>query len=243
MNLRERQKAFAAALAAGLVPAEVDPRGMAVYANNYHGQLVAALRDTYEKTLLWLGGETFDALASAYVAAHAPSSWTLDAYGEAFVEHLDVAYPADAEVAEIAWLDWHLRRAFSGPDAPVLGVGDLQADDWDAVELDFVPTLRFRRVKSNATSIWRALGDGVSPPAPVTVEEGVGARVWRSDLSPRYASMTADETSCLDLAMAGASFGEICAWLGHRYDGEHAARIAGGCLGAWTAEGMLRGLR
>ena len=44
MNLRDRQRAFAAALAGGLVPAEVDPRGMAVYAENdeYVSYLVVA---------------------------------------------------------------------------------------------------------------------------------------------------------------------------------------------------------
>ncbi|MDF3980478.1 DNA-binding domain-containing protein [Luteibacter sp. PPL201] len=243
MNLRDRQRAFAAALVGGFVPAGVDPRGMAVYAHNYRSQLVAALRETYEKTLLWLGETAFDALAAAYVDSHPPVSWTLDAYGEAFIAHLDDAYPADVEVAEIAWLDWHLRRAFSGPDARAIGVGELDADDWDRVEFDFVPTLRYCRVRSNAAAIWRALGDGQPPPVPQGVEAGVGLRVWREGLSPRFASMTADETACLDLALAGASFGEVCTWLGQRYDAEQAARIAGGCLGAWTAEGMVRALR
>lgn len=243
MNLRERQRAFAAALAAGGVPAGVEPRGMAVYANNYRAQLRACLRDTYEKTALWLGDDAFDAHAARYVEAHAPSSWTLDAYGEGFAQWLDDAYPADVEVGELAWLDWHLRQAFSGPDAPAMDVRDLAADDWDRVEIDFVPTLRFRPVRSNALAIWRALADGAPPPPVVIVDEGVGARVWRQGLSPRFASMTADESACLDLALAGASFGEICAGLARRYDEEQTARIAGGCLGAWTAEGMIRALR
>ncbi|KAF1008293.1 MAG: hypothetical protein GAK28_01274 [Luteibacter sp.] len=243
MNLRDWQKAFVAALAAGLVPADTDPRGMAVYANNYRTQLIAGLGETYAKTRLWLGDSAFDAAAGRYIDAHPPSSWTLDAYGETFVQQLETEYSLDPEIAELAWLDWHLRRAFSGPDAPSLDVRDLVADDWDRVEFDFVPTLRFRRVRSNAVAIWRAIADEVPPPAAVFVEEGLGARVWRQGLSPRFASMTADETACLDLALAGASFGEICTYLGRTWEGEQAARIAGGCLGAWTAEGMIQGLR
>lgn len=243
MNLRDRQRAFASALFAGTVPEGIDPRGMSVYAANYRCQLVACLRDTYGKTALWLGDDVFDAVASRYVERHIPSSWTLDAYGESFVPFLEQSYPADDEVAELAWLDWHLRRAFSGPDAETIGVGDLAADEWDRVEIDFVPTLRFRPMRSNAVAIWRAIADGVAPPAPVTVEQGVGARVWRNGLSPQFASMTADESACLDLALTGASFGELCEYLGRTHDQERTTRIAGGCLGAWTAEGMIRGLR
>lgn len=239
MNLREQQRTFIKAVFAGTNPDGVDPRGMAVYTNNYRGQLLACLRDTYEKTVLWLGDDAFDIVASRYIDGHVPSSWTLDAYGEAFTRHLEETYPVDDEVAEIAWLDWHLRHAFSGPDAESMGVRDLDADDWDRVELKFVPTLRFRRMRSNAVAIWRALADGVSPPSPLAVDEGVGARVWRNGLSPQFASMTADETACLDLALTGATFGELCAFLARTHDAERTTRIAGGCLGAWTAEGMI----
>lgn len=242
MSLREHQRKFAAALFAGTVPDGTDARGMAVYANNYRGQLVACLRETYGKTVLWLGDDTFDAVASRYIDGHAPSSWTLDAYGESFVQHLERSYPVDDEVAELAWLDWHLRRAFSGSDAEAIEVRDLVADDWDRIELEFVPTLRFRRMRSNAVAIWRALADGVSPPAPQAVDEGIGARVWRQGFSPQFASMTADETACLDLALTGASFGELCALLRRTHDAERTTRIAGGCLGAWTAEGMIHKL-
>jgi putative DNA-binding protein len=243
MSLRDRQRAFAVALAAGAIPEGIDAKGMAVYANNYRGQLRACLRETYEKTVLWLGDDAFDANATRYIDRHHPSSWTLDAYGEHFVRWLEDSYPADVEVGELAWLDWYLRRAFSGPDAEPMAVRDLVADDWDSVEIDFVPTLCFRPMRSNAVAIWRAIADGATPPPVVIVAEGVGARVWRHGLSPRFASMTADESTCLDLALAGASFGEICASLGRFYDDEQTARIVGGCLGAWTAEGMIRGLR
>lgn len=243
MNLRDWQKAFVAALARGLVPSDTDPRGMAVYANNYRAQLLASLGETYEKTRLWLGDDAFDAAASRYVDANPPASWTLDAYGESFIQQLENEYSIDPEIAELAWLDWQLRRAFAGPDAVAVQVGELVADDWERVEFDFVPTLRIRRMRSNAVAIWRAIADGVDPPVSMFVEDGVGARVWRQGLSPRFASMTADETACLDLALAGASFGEICTWLGRTHEGEQAARIAGGCLGAWTAEGMIRSLR
>ena len=81
MNLGDWQKAFVAALTKGDTPASIDVRGMAVHVHNYRSQLVACLRDTYAKTVLWLGDDTFDAHAAGYVERHPPSSWTLGSRG------------------------------------------------------------------------------------------------------------------------------------------------------------------
>lgn len=243
MNLRDMQRGFLAALT-GAGPLEgTDPRGMRVYANNYRGQLVGALRDTYEKTALWLGEDAFDRHARAYVDVHVPSSWTLDDYGAGFADHLDMAYPGDPEIAELAWLDAALRRAFAGPDASPLTIDRLVADDWDTVEFVFVPTLGFRRLRSNAVAIWSAMGAGETPPAAVSLDVDSGVRVWREGLSPRFASMSARECACLDLALAGGTFGEVCTLLARHVGGGQVAHEAGLLLRTWVADGLLVALR
>ena len=79
MNLRDLQRHFAAFLTQGDPFPGADTRGMAVYANNYRSQLIAALTDTFEKTRLWLGDAAFADAAARYVDTHAQSAWTLDA--------------------------------------------------------------------------------------------------------------------------------------------------------------------
>jgi hypothetical protein len=192
MNLRDLQHHFATFLTHGDTFPDADPRGMAVYANNYRSQLLASLREAYGKTRLWLGDAAFDDAAARYVDIHAPSSWTLDAYGASFATRLDALYPEDPEIAELAWLDRTLRCGFVGPDAAPLGLDDLEADDWDRVEFEFVPTLRFRRVRSNAAAIWQAIALAQTPPAVALYDVDAGIRVWRQGFSPRFASITGE---------------------------------------------------
>jgi hypothetical protein len=242
MNLRDLQTRFASTLRGSPAVEGLDGRGMAVYTNQYRSQLVASLRDTYAKTRLWLGDGVFDELAEAYVAATPPDSWTLDAYGESYIPWLDGHYPADPEIAELAWLDWHLRRTLSGPDARPIGLDGLVSADWDTVEIRFVPTLRFRWTRSNAAAIWHALASERMPPAAEIFDVDAGVRVWRRDFSPRFTSMLAPECACLDLALAGASFGEMCEALTRLHEPDTAARQAGALLRSWVEDGIVDSL-
>ncbi len=48
--------------------------GLAVYHNAYRAQLVDCLRDTFEKTLLWLGEEAFIEAARTHIET-TPAAW------------------------------------------------------------------------------------------------------------------------------------------------------------------------
>src|SRR5882724_6446222 len=115
-----------------LVRGEAAPR-LAVYHNAYRMQLLACLRDTYEKTHAWLGHQNFDAAGLEHIASHTPVSWTLNDYDLNFDQTLAARYPDDPEVAELAWLEWALRRAFDGPDASPIAADGLTQIDWDHV--------------------------------------------------------------------------------------------------------------
>jgi hypothetical protein len=243
MNLDELQRRFAASMSGTQGLGEFDKHGMRVYANNYRGQLVNALRDTYAKTRLWLGDEAFDVQAERYVDAYAPSSWTMDAYGHAFPDMLEAAYPDDPDVSELAWLDDALRQVFSGIDATAIDAGGLIADDWEHVELVFVPGIRFRRMRSNAVAIWKALADETLPPGSLELKAAGGVRVWRREFSPQFASMDTHECDCLDLALTGATFGEICELLGRFHGAGSVAVEAGTLLRAWVGDGLVLRLR
>lgn len=243
MNLAGWQRRFVASASGTGGPGEFDSRGMRVYANNYRGQLVAALCDTYAKTRLWLGDEAFDKQAASYVDAHVPSSWTMDAYGHAFPDMLEAAYPDDPDVSELAWLDGAMRQVFSGADATPLDAEALVATDWERVEFVFVPSVRFRPMRSNAVAIWKALADETMPPGAAQPGMGAGVRVWRRGFSPQFASMDAHECACLDLALAGATFGEICELLGRLHKPGRVAVEAGMLLRSWVGDGLVLRLR
>ena len=220
-----------------------DTRGTTMYATNHRVHLLASLRHTYEKTRLWLGEAAFGEAAGHYVNAHSPPAGTLDACEEAFDKSLETFYPDDPEVAELAWLDRALRRGFIGPEAVPLGLDGLDADDWERVEFEFVPTLRFRHVRSNAAAIWQAIALERAPPALALYDVDAGIRVWRQGFSPRFASITGAECACLDLALAGATFGEICESLTRLHEPGLAAHQAGALLRAWVDEGLILRLR
>lgn len=239
MNLLAMQKRFAADLCNGAMAYSA---GMRVYAHAYRAQLIACLQDTYEKTRAWLGDDAFDAAAQAYVETHPPSEWTLDAYGASFGDHLDVLCPADAEVAELAWLDWHLRRAFAGADAAPVSASTLAGADWDRASLLFVPTLRFRTTHTHAAALWRAIDDDVTSMLVGTTAQTGAVRVWRQGMATRFSSMSAMEASYLDLAVAGASFGEICDYLARDVGNDQALTEAGALLRCWLEDGLVSGL-
>jgi len=214
--------------------------GLAVYHHAYRAQLIASLSDTYEKVWAWLGDDAFEAAASRHVEANPPRSWTLSDYGQAFVQTLADLYPADPEVAELAWLDWSLRRAFDGPDATPVDPGALEDVNWDAAVFDFVPTLRLGVLTTNAAAIWSALAEDETPPAAQSLATPAGMRVWRRDLSSQFRSISLDELRALERALAGATFPEICDCATEDSSPERAHEVAGQMLGQWLLDGIVR---
>lgn len=244
MSLLTLQRGFRDHILAGAaaplpsVAPEAEP-GLAIYRHAYRANLAACLRDTYEKTLAWLGYEAFDAAAIRYIEAHPPSSWTLSDYGADFTQFLGDFYLEDPEVAELAWLDWALRRAFDGADAQSIAAEALAEVDWEDAVFVLVPTLVLGKVVSNCAAIWGALAQGETPPSAVALPGPAAIRVWRSSLSPRYRTIEDFEHAALALALEGSSFAEICAALAEGEEDEEAAARLGALLCAWLLDGLI----
>jgi hypothetical protein len=216
-------------------------RGLPVYHYAYRASLIEALRDVFERTVVWLGDALFDEAARAHTARHPPNSWTMSDYGLNFDVTLASLYPDNPEVGEMAWIDWSLRTAFNGPDAAPINVAGLADIDWDAARLHLAPTLTMRAVTTNCAVLWGTLtDDDPQPPAAVVLDQPVMLTVWRHDLMPRFHSVTDEEYEALLMAREGASFGTICARLGEGVGDEAAVAQRAGCmLGRWIAEGVL----
>ena len=216
-----------------------DHPGLSVYRNNYRGSLRDCLRNTHEHSWSWLGDEGFDAAADSYIALHTPHHWSLDAYGEGFARHLAACLPDDPEVAELAWLEWALARAFDGADAEPLSAAGLGDVDWEQARFTFVPTLTLGTMTTNAAAIWTALAGDQPPPQPAILPAPATVLVWRNGLAPCFRTLEPAEARALRGAQAGASFGAICAMLAEELDEEAAAGAAGALLGQWLGERLI----
>ncbi|MFT3975518.1 MAG: DNA-binding domain-containing protein [Sphingomonas bacterium] len=213
--------------------------GLRVYQNNYRAQLAACLEDCFERTRDWIGDEAFHRAVVAHVDRVPPNSWTLDAYGRDFPATLAILYPADAEVAELAWLDMALGEAFVAADAPALTADDLAGVDWDRAVLHVTPTLDMGDLTTNATAIWSALADGETPPAVETLPEPGAILVWRQDDISRFRAADQYERQALLSIRAGMPFPDLCeAMVGMLGEGAGIAR-AGQMLGRWISDGLI----
>jgi hypothetical protein len=218
--------------------------GLSVYRNAYRARLIECLRSTFEKTWTWIGDESFDAAAAHHLIVKPPRSWTLDEVGAGFDETLAQLFPGDPEVAELAWLEWQMQQAFTGPDEPVLdAVGfaalskDFTEETWASLRLSFVTSMRSRRIRTDCGAIWTAIAtDGDMP--DVLLGEARTLVVWRQGLSPRF-RMLGPESSGLATLQQGRAFGDMCETMVERL-GPAGIEAAGHALGVWIAQGLVR---
>lgn len=213
--------------------------GLAVYLNNYRGQLMACLADSFAVTRAWLGDAAFDGAAARHIDGTPPHSWTLDAYAEGFPEALALSYPDDREVPDLARLELQLGTAFVGPDSAALDPATLGGLDWDRACFSFVGSLEVLPLGSNAAAIWAAISAGETPPPALVFDDAIDVAVWRQGLSPTFRSLDRVEADALNAAREGQTFGAICARIAALAGEEEGPAVAGRLLGQWIGEGLL----
>ena len=156
MSLLARQRAMRDEILATDEQAVSPAEGMEVYRNAYRNRLLEALRSSFEKTCKYVGGEAFDTAACHHIILDPPTSWTLDDYGAGFDLTLAELFAEDPEVAELAWLEWHMQRAFGSVDvdaldAAKLAAGELGIPDWDRASFTLVPSFAMRAIDTDCT--------------------------------------------------------------------------------------------
>lgn len=224
-------------------------RGLGIYHHAYRARLQETLSDSFGHTLLYLGDEWFDALSAEYIEANPSASANLRWYGATYPDWLAQRLSADSdlgdhpEVAEIARLDWTMRAAFDGPDAPVLAMADVAAmapEDWATVVFRPHPTLALISLSCNTLSLCHALDQELEVPPVEALPSPMAVVVWRFEERPHFRSATPTEAAALQAVLQGQSFAETCALLAEMLpEGENAAALAGGYLRRWIDEGFL----
>jgi hypothetical protein len=239
----------AAALADVAGAGSVRPaRGLGIYHHAYRARLQETLRDSFGHTLSYLGDEWFDALSAEFIESHPSESSNLRWYGAAYPAWLAQRLSADSdlgehpEVAEMAALDWAMRSAFDGPDAPVLTLPEVAAlapEAWATVVFKPHPTLAMLDLHFNTLTLWHALDQDSEVPPVEALPAPIGVVVWRFDERPHFRSVSPLEGAALQALAQGQSFAETCALLAEQFVDEDAASAAGGLLRRWIDEGLL----
>ncbi len=245
MNLLDHQRGFREHLLAGDEEpvAPLDP-GLTIYRNAYRARLLGALEESYERTRQWTGDDAFEAAACHHIILNPPVSWTLDDYGAGFGETLSGLFANDPEVGELAWLEWHMSRAFAAPDCAVLDPGALlsgpMADgDWEGAQLEFVTSFAMRKVRIACTALWLALGNNRAAAEAKLLPAPTALIVWRKEHSPHFRLVDDAEAAALVALAAGTPFGAVCAELAATSGAEAAVSQIGSWLGQWLQDGIL----
>jgi len=224
----------------GRIPVE---KRLGIYHNAYRVRLVDTLRDTYEKTWIYLGDTLFDQCALAYVETHPPAHRSLRDYGAALPDWLAAQFPDDPDIAELARMDALLRQAFDGADAETVSLkalAGLTADDWETLGFDFVPTLALSPLQFNTPAIWSALDQGEPPPTALRLPASAGLCVWRRGWQPHFRTLDETEFTALSRLCEGARFAEVCQTLNEtRTD---ASTLIAHYLRSWLTDGLVAGL-
>ncbi len=219
--------------------------GFDIYRNNYRKSLVDALRSTFGRTERLVGEASFARVAAHHLIMHPPSSWTLDLAGAGFAETCQDLFSADAEVAELAWLEWSMHLAFVARDAKPLSsdgflhlTGDFTEDDWGALRLVFMPGLAQGDTLHDLNCLWSSLATPSNSPEIVPLSDPSTTIVWRESERPVFITVSQAEGRALAAMVDGASYGEVCEALVEQ-EGSEGIELAGTILLRWLYEGMV----
>lgn len=216
-----------------------------IYHNAYRARLLENLQDAFEKTWAYLGDETFESSALAFIEENPPNNRNLRWHGGEFPQFLAERFPQDADIAELALIDWQLRNAFDGLNATPLQAAEfagLSPEDWESVGFQFAPTFVITPLRFNTISIWHALDQEQAPPAAESLPEPSWLLIWRKEWQPHFRTIHAVEYAALTQLQAGASFADVCAALSEQFSDEEAASVAAEGLRTWLQDELIVGL-
>ncbi len=212
------QRHFADQVLAGALPQATpdDPvtGRLPIYHHAYRARLADVLADTYAKTFLYMGSDSFDVHARAFAVAHPPQTRSLNRYGEGLVEALRVQYPDNPELHELAQLDWDLRTRFDSADVPTLETAAAQASDtWTTRPGVLHPSALLRTITTNVVGVWNAIHTDDDVPEAVALSAPATLLVWRKGHQPHFRTLDTAESAWVQAMHAGASVRDACAAL------------------------------
>jgi len=214
-------------------------RRLDVYADAYLARLHDVLADDYPKLRSALGDQRFREVATGYVRACPPASFTIRDAGRALADHLATRDDVPAWSAELAALERARIEVFDGADAGVWTreqLATLPPEAFPALALVLVPASAQVELRWSVDELWSAIEDDAVPhlPAPRTGR----VLVWRRDLDVVHRTLEADEAELIAMLAHPTSLAEIAARL-DELGGEDPARRMVELLERWLDAGVL----
>ena len=239
------QRHFADRVLANALPPEMPEDlitgRLPIYHHAYRARLAEVLADTYAKTCLYMGSDTFEAHARDYAVAHPPRTRSLNRYGEGLVGTLRAAYPDNPELHELAQLDWDLRTRFDSADVPTLETAAAQASDtWTTRPGVLHPSALLRAITTNVVGVWNAIHTDDDVPEAVALPAPATLLVWRKGHQPHFRTLDAAEAAWVQALHAGASVHDACAALLGSGLWQGDPTVLGGWLAQLLDDGLVR---
>jgi uncharacterized protein (UPF0276 family) len=220
------------------------PQRLGIYHHAYRARLAEVLADSFAKTALYMGTDTFAEQAQIFAVQFPPRTRSLGRYGEGFPTFLAHSFPNNPELHELAQLDWDLRTRFDSADAPALDAAAVQAADpaqehnWLTWTQPLHPSLLLRNVTSNVVQIWRAIDDDTDVPEVQLLHAPKTLAIWRKGQQPHFQTLDADEAAFIRHLQAGSSIESAANTLAGTARLPDPGRLAG-WLQAWLRDGLL----
>lgn len=209
-----------------------------IYTSMIYVRIRDAIAEDFPATYAALGDEAWDDQMRAYLAEHPTDHPDLRMAGRhlpAFLRHT-----AAAPVADLADLEWALLDSFTSADTPVLQAETLQQlepEEWPALALHPVPSLRLLAPSSASDHNRRSLLDGKT--TALEPAESFDLRVWRRGLRVFQKRIDRFERAALTHITAGTTFSDLCAWISSERPEADPSELAVGLLQTWLADELL----
>ena len=217
-----------------------------IYRAAYRLRLVEVLGSDYA-VLKSHCGDTFEAIAEEYLAAHPSTHRNVRWFGAGMAMFLrqHPRHGGQPLLADLAAFEWALGLAFDAADLAAVTfdqVAGVAPEQWPELRFAAHPSLQVLTLRTAAIAVWNAANSGESGEAPQE-NSAVDWAIWRKGHSPHFRSLETDEAWALAALREDCPFGEICAGLCDWVAEADAAPSAAQLLRGWVEEGWIASLR
>ena len=215
---------------------------LSIYASGYRLRLKEAITTDHDCLHGYLGDERFEQLMDDYIDKYYSQHASLRYYSQHITELLSQQQPFSdyPELLEIAKIEQAFNNSFDAANCTTIGVeqlGQIAADSWPGLQLQFHASVQLLSCKYNSFPIWKALSEKQTPAA--LEKDTTTWLVWRKDLVSRYRALDDAQANALTQAMQGANFAELCEGLLDYFDEAEIPTHAITFLQNWINERMV----
>ena len=186
---------------------------LAVYRNNYFGNLIDTLAGAYPVVEQLVGRDFFRMMAHRYIGQHASRSGNLHHYGAEMADFIAAFEPARElpYLPDVAALDWACHCAYFADDIAPLDVtmlGSVAQEHYAGLKLHLHPACQLIASRFPVARIWQAHQPGAPEDFHIDLDAGpCHALVSRREDAVQVEELTLANASWLHYILAGMPLG------------------------------------